>query len=191
MTGFLTALLGQASTVTAKVGPEGRLVVTVKGEARTVVPKNAAKAWVLKGETAVVYSFREMKRGYEGEGEALIRYDIASKKSEPLLSAHDMVDKIYELTTAGGKKLLCVTLSDSGLGANHVAIVNPDRGTVFANPMSRFVKVEPNRIVVAEWGDSDLWHGSGDNPRGKPTRYFTFDPDRVLRQRAVRDRPWQ
>lgn len=181
---------GIPQTVTTQVGKEGDLKVTANGVTRTVVPKNAARAWVLKGEQVVVYSYREKVRGYEGEGEGLFRYDIATGKQAQILAAHYMVDKVYELTTAGGKSLLCVTMSDSGLGANHIAIVNPDQGTVFANPMSRFVKVEPGKIVVAEWGDADRWTG-GDNPKGSPTRYYTFVPDRVLRERAVRNRPWQ
>jgi hypothetical protein len=183
-------LQGQRPTVTAQVRPDGGLVLSRNGEKQTVVPRSAAKAWVLKDGKTVLYSFREMKQGYEGEGEALFLYDPASKKKIQLLSAHYIIDKVFELTTAGGKTLLCVTMSDGGLGANHIALVNPERGTVFANPMSRFEKVEPNRIVVAEWGDSRHWVG-GDHPQGRPTRYITFIPDRVLTQRAVRDRPWR
>jgi hypothetical protein len=186
-TGRFTFFPAQGNPVTAKVTPEGALVVTASGAARTVVPKMAAKTWVLKDGKTVLYSLREMKIGYEGEGETLFRYDPATGKRERLLTAHYIIDKVYELTTARGKTLLCVTMMDGGLGANHVALVHPDRGTVFQSGMSRFAKVEPNRIVVAEWGDADLWHDSPDNPRGKPTRYYTFDPDRVLTRRATRN----
>jgi hypothetical protein len=176
-------------SVTAKVSKEGALMVTVNGKARTVAPKAVARAWVLKGEKAVVYSVREMKHGYEGEGEALFRYDVATGQTRRLMTAAVMVDKVYELTTAGGKSLLCVTLSDGGLGANHVALVNPERGVVFANTRARFVKVEPRQIVVAEWKDFNRWHGA-EEPRGKPNRLISLDPDRVLSRRPFNDRPW-
>lgn len=172
-------------TVTTQVGQDGILKVTANGVTRTVVPKWAAKAWVLKGEKMVVYSFREFVRGFEGEGEGLFRYDVATGKKTNLLSSHYIIDKVFELTTAGGKSLLCVTMSDSGLGANHVAIVNPDTGTVFVCGMSRFMKVEPNQIVVAEWADDRRWFDSV-NPKGNPTRYYKFNPDRILRQRPIR-----
>lgn len=178
-------------TVTAQVGPEGVLVVTVNGDARTVVPRDAVKAWVMKDAKAVIFSLRERKRGYEGEGEALFRYEVGNKKQAQLLSEEYMVDKVYELTTPGGKTLLCVTMSDGGLGANHVALVNPDKGTVFARKMSRFAKVDPARIVITEYADSARWVDGTGQPKGRPTRYFTFVPDQVLEQNAVRDRPWR
>lgn len=191
---LLSLCLSQKNTVsqaaTAKVGPKGALVVTFNGAEKTVVPRDAVKAWILKDGRTVVYSFRERKRGYEGEGEGLFRYDPANERRTQILAEDYMVDKVYELTTTGGKTLLCVTMSDGGLGADHVAIVNPERGAVFARRMSRFVKVEPEQIVIAEWGDARRWE-SGSGPTGRPTRYFTFMPDRVLGQRAVHDRPWR
>jgi hypothetical protein len=178
----------QKVTVTV-AKPTGQLTLTVDGKAKTIAAKDVANYWMTKAG-AILYSVRERKRGYEGEGEALFLYDRTTETKTRLLTDDYMIEKVYELTTTGGKSLLCVTMSDGGLGANHVAIVNPERGTVFAQPMSRFARVEPNRIIVAEWADSDRWHGA-DEPRGKPTAYLTFSPDRVLKQRAVRDRPWR
>jgi hypothetical protein len=186
---FFQGNRGMRPGVTTEVKNRETLIVTINGAARTIVPKGASLAWVLKDGKTVVYSFRDLKRGYEGEGEVLFRYDTATGKRTRILTADVMIDKIYELTTARGKSLLCVTMSDGGLGANHVALVHPERGEVFGRPMSRFVKIEPDQIVVAEWGNADLWHGA-ENPRGKPTRYFTFVPDRILNQRAVAERPW-
>jgi hypothetical protein len=179
-----------AARVAAPAGAfSGPLFITVGGEERQVADE-AIKAWVIQGGRKVVYSGRDGAGGYENEGQSLRAYDASTGASRKIMSAYYMVDGVTEVTTRAGRTALLVEMSDGGLGASYVAVVDPARGEVFFRRWARVVSRRGDTVVLGHYREDD-WErlNAGGNARVRPHRTERLNLNSVLRRRVIVNRP--
>jgi len=148
----------QGQALCSGVSPEQR-INNVRAESNGLVPgplfviigksecrlsEKALKAWIVGGGKKVVFSTPGGAGGYENEGQSLQLYDLASDTQRAVLSEYFAITGVEEVRTRGGREALIVEMRDGGLGASHIAVVDPNRGEVF---------VEHKAMVVSRRGD--------------------------------------
>jgi len=144
----------------------GPLLVSINGSERRVADK-ALNAWVIDDGHRVVYSGADGAGGYENEGQSLRLYDSQTGEPRKILSEYFSIESVKEVEAAGGKKILLVEMRDSGLGASHLAVVDPDRGEVFAARKVRLLSCRGGTIVLGHYRDEDweaMAHGQAVSP---------------------------
>src|SRR6185503_14361098 len=163
----------------------GPLFVTVAGAEKRVT-EQAQQAWIINGGQHVVYSSSQGAGGYENEGQSLHVYDIATGKHRRILSEYFMVDAVKEVVTSNSKRALLVTMSDGGLGANYVAVVDPGRGEVFFRRWARIVSQKGDTIVLGLYKEDD-WDKLNDDQGAKvrPYKRETYDLKSLLKRRVI------
>ena len=180
-------------TAARVVVPEGAisgpLYVTVGGAERKVAD-GAARAWVIRGGRQVVYSALDGAGGYENEGQSLRAYDAATGRSRKIMSAYYMIDKVTEATTNAGKTALLVEMSDGGLGASYLAVVDPARGEVFFRRWVKLVSRRGDVISIGHYREAD-WAKLGEDENAKVTPYKVErqNLNTVLRGRVITNKP--
>ena len=181
-----TSQLATATSVRVEK-PEiyGPLFVTVAGAEKRVT-EQAQQAWIINGGRHVVYSSSQGAGGYENEGQSLHVYDIATGKHRRILSEYFMVDAVKEVATSNSKRALLVTMSDGGLGANYVAVVDPGRGEVFFRRWARIVSQKGDTIVLGLYKEDD-WDKLNDDQGAKvrPYKRETYDLKSLLKRRVI------
>jgi len=181
-----TSQLATATSVRVEK-PEiyGPLFVTVAGTEKRVT-EQAQQAWIINGGRHVVYSSSQGAGGYENEGQSLHVYDIATGKHRRILSEYFMVDAVKEVATSNSKRALLVTMSDGGLGANYVAVVDPGRGEVFFRRWARIVSQKGDTIVLGLYKEDD-WDKLNDDQGAKvrPYKRETYDLKSLLKRRVI------
>ena len=181
-----TSQLATATSVRVEK-PEiyGPLFVTVAGAEKRVT-EQAQQAWIINGGQHVVYSSSQGAGGYENEGQSLHVYDIATGKHRRILSEYFMVDAVKEVVTSNSKRALLVTMSDGGLGANYVAVVDPGRGEVFFRRWARIVSQKGDTIVLGLYKEDD-WDKLNDDQGAKvrPYKRETYDLKSLLKRRVI------
>lgn len=112
----ISAMIGGTRVTVATVAtPDGEPpAMRVVGDGRFIV-------WEAPGSVG----------GFEDEGQALLCYDARSGLTTRVMDGHWGIDALSEVRMTGGRSYVLVSMSDSGEGAGHVAIVDPTRGTVF------------------------------------------------------------
>src|SRR5215510_1743480 len=105
----------------------GSLFVTI-GKTEKKITDQAQQAWIINGGRHVVYSSSDGAGGYENEGQSLHLYDVSTGRHKRILSEYFAVDEVKETVTSTKKRALLVSMSDGGLGASYVAVVDPSRG---------------------------------------------------------------
>jgi len=181
-----TSQLATATSVRVEK-PEiyGPLFVTVAGAEKRVT-EQAQQAWIINGGQHVVYSSSQGAGGYENEGQSLHVYDIATGKHRRILSEYFMVEAVKEVATSNNKRALLVTMSDGGLGANYVAVVDPGRGEVFFRRWARIVSQKGDTIVLGLYKEDD-WDKLNDDQGAKvrPYKRETYDLKSLLKRRVI------
>jgi hypothetical protein len=178
-----------ARVAPATEGAAGPLFVTVGGREKKVADK-AYKAWVVQGGRQVVYSAPGGAGGYENEGQSLYAYDAATGRQRKVMSEYYMVDEVTEVTTAAKKTALLVEMSDGGLGASYVAVVDPSRGEVFFRRWAKVVSRRGDSVVLGHYAESD-WDklNAGPGAQVTPRKTERVNLKSVLRGRVIVNRP--
>ena len=113
---FSLAVFGQKATkveIKADDSPYdgGTLYVTVGGKKRKIAD-NAKDVWIINQGNEVVYSFGEMSRGFEGEGESLNLYNVKTGKTRQIMAEYTVVTGLSEVKLSNGSNVLLVSMGD-------------------------------------------------------------------------------
>lgn len=181
-------LVTKARVAAADAGP-GPLYVTVGGK-ETKVAEAAFKAWVIQGRRKVVYSGQEGAGGYEREGQSLHVYDAATGAHRKIMSAYYMIDKVTEVTTSTNKTALLVEMSDGGLGASYVAVVDPARGEIFFRRWAKIISRRGDNVVLGHYKEAD-WEKfhANENAAVTPAKTERLNLNTLLRGRVIVNKP--
>ena len=80
------------------------------------------------------------------------------------------VERVEEVQTDNGKRVLLAERRDSGLGASHPAVVDPDCGEVFALQRARLASRRDDLLVLGYYRDED-WEAISLGPTYFPHAY--------------------
>lgn len=172
----------------------GPVYVTIGGEERKIADAGI-KVWIIQGGRRVVYSGRDGSGGFENEGESLRVYDARTGKQSKIMSEYVMVDKVTEATTSTGRTALLVAMSDGGLGASYLAVVDPERGEVFFRRWAKILSRRGDIITIGHYKEADwdeLGENETENAKVKPYKRERQNLSVILRGRVIvnkRDRP--
>lgn len=171
----------------------GILYATINGKEKKLA-EPVIEAWMIDGGRRVVYSMRDGAGGYEDEGESLRVYDAQTGKIKKVLSEYFSIDKVTEVKTASGKVALLVKMSDGGLGADYLAVVDPLRGEVFFKRWVRVLSRKGDIISIGHYREDD-WHTFLENQNAKVRPYKTerYNLSSLLKRPVIfnkRDRPF-
>jgi hypothetical protein len=136
------------------MGIYGPLFITIAGREERIA-EEAQKAWTINGGRHVVYSSSKGAGGFENEGQGLHIYDVGTGSHRQIMSEYYMVDTVKEVVTSKKKRALLVTMSDGGLGASYVAVVDPWRGEVFFRPWARILAHKGDTVVLGFYREAD------------------------------------
>ena len=181
-----------STRVAAEAGAySGSLYVTVGGK-ETKIAADAIAAWIVDNGRKVVYSGRDGAGGYENEGQSLRVYDARTGRHRKIMSEYYEVDDVTEVAVGESKTALLVAMSDSGLGASYLAVVDPTRGEVF---FRRWVKVDSREgdvIVIGHYTEDDWGKLSEDeNAEVRPYKTERHDLGTILRGRVLTNKRHQ
>jgi len=186
-------LLGSCSAqphlVTAVRVPSdgGPLYATIAGKEVKIAPA-VANAWMLGGGRTVAYSTAQGAGGFENEGQALYLYNATNGKNAKILAEPFEITRVQEAKSASGKTALLVSMEDGGLGASHIALVDPSRGEVFREDGAVFAAVATGAIAVAWYSDDD-WEKLQANAAVTPYKTRRYDLDELLSRNVIVRKP--
>lgn len=167
----------------------GPLYVTIDGKERKIADE-AIESWIIQRGRQVVYSGRDGAGGFENEGQSLRIYDARTGKHRKIMSEYVGVNKVTELTTSRNKTALIVDMSDGGLGASYLAVVDPSRGEVFFRRWAKMLSHRGDIIVIGHYKEDD-WDKFLENPNAKVAPYKTErqNLNTILRRRVIFNKP--
>lgn len=170
----------------------GTLYATINGKEQKLA-EPVIEAWVIDGGRKVAYSMRDGAGGYEDEGESLRVYDAETGKIKKVLSEYYSIDEVTEVKTTSGKVALLVKMSDGGLGADYLAVVDPSRGEVFFKKWVRLISRKGDIINIGHYREGD-WATLNENVNAKVRPYKTeqYNLSAILKRPVIfnkRDRP--
>jgi hypothetical protein len=172
----------------------GAVYVTIRGAERKIAD-DAFDAWIIEGGRRVVYSGRDGSGGFEDEGQSLRIYDARTGRQRKIMSEYVGVDKVTEVTTSTKKTALLVAMSDGGLGASYLAVVDPERGEVFFRRWVRLLSRRGDIITMGHYKEDDWEDLNSDqtgNAKVKPYKRERQNLNALLKGRVIfnkRDRP--
>jgi len=163
----------------------GPLFITSGGKERKIADE-AQKAWIINNGWQVVYSSSDGAGGFENEGQGLHLYDVRTGKSKRVLSEYFGVDEVEEVVTSTKQRALLVTMSDGGLGASYVAVVDPRRGEVFFRRWAQILSRKGDVIVLGFYKEDD-WDKINNEPSAKvrPHRTERHNLNSLLKRRVI------
>lgn len=166
-------------------GIHGTLFVTVNGQERKIADA-ALDAWIIQGGRSIVYSGRDGVGGFENEGQSLRIYDARTEKHRKIMSEYFMVDEVTEATTSTNKTALLVKLTDGGLGASYLAVVDPSRGEVFFRRWVKIISRRGDIITIGHYKEDD-WDKflQNENAKVKPYKIERQNLNILLRRRVI------
>jgi hypothetical protein len=186
--GARAQVASSAAIVPTKGLNSGDVVIKINNQPKTLA-RDAWKTWRIEGGKAVLWAGSDGSGGFEGEGQSLWRYDVATGKRTKLLSDDKIIDTVQEIRSHSGKPALLVRTSDSAAGIQDLILVHPTRGTVWEESGAALRSLKNGKLTVAVYKDSDNWavdDAAGQKPPiGKPERVYTVDVDAVLRRPAI------
>jgi hypothetical protein len=165
----------------------GPLYATI-GQKETKISNAAAKAWLLFGGRTVAYSAGNGAGGFENEGQALYFYDASSGRKTKILSESFEITAVSEAKSASGKTALLVSMEDGGLGASHIAVVDPSRGKVFHEDGAKFAASGAGGVTV-KWYKDDDWEKLESGIAVKAYKTRRYDLDELLRRKVIPSKP--
>jgi hypothetical protein len=161
----------------------GPLLISINGSERQVADK-ALNAWLIHNGHQLVYSGEDGAGGYENEGQSLRLYDPQTGESRKILSEYFSIDSAKEVEAAGGKRVILVGMRDSGLGASHLAVVDPERGEVFAARKARLLSCKDDTIVLGYYRDAD-WEAMARGQAVSPVKTERYNLTRLLKRPLI------
>jgi hypothetical protein len=144
-------------------------------------------AWLLDGGRSIAYSGPDGAGGFENEGQSLWLYDVPTRRARKLVAARYVIDQVTEFRTRSGRSGLLLDMRDGGLGAHHLAVVDPRRGEVFARSQVRILRRAGDTITVGEYREGD-WERLARGLPTAPASTRTLDLDAILAGRSGRER---
>ncbi len=138
----------------------GSLIATIDGR-DTLFDVTACGAWIIAGGQAFVYSSTEGAGGFENEGQSLHYHHLATGKTRRIMSEYAAVDSVIEALLSTGRTALLVTMSDGGLGAEYLAVLDPWRGQVAGETLCRIGALNGDKLRVDYYTEDD-WHDLSD-----------------------------
>jgi hypothetical protein len=167
----------------------GPLYAAIGGRERKIADE-AVAAWIIQGGRRVVYSGRDGAGGFENEGQSLRIYDARTGQRRKIMAEYYGVDKITEVTTSSNKTALLVEMSDGGLGASYLAVVDPGRGEVFFRRWTKIISRRGDIIVIGHYKEDD-WEKFLENENAKVTPYKRErqNLNTILRRRVIFNKP--
>lgn len=170
--------------VGADRGHPGILYARINNARFVIVARGVFRGWVLETGRKIAYSSTDGAGGYENEGQSLYIYNVPSKTSRKVLSALYVIDKVTEIKTRTGREALLVEMRDGGLGALHLAVVDPVRGATFVQSQVRLLACEDDMIVIGHYRETDWEHMNGEMGV-KPFKSERYDIDALIRRPAT------
>ena len=169
----------------------GPLYVTIGGKERKIADE-AIAAWIIQGGRSVVYSGRDGAGGFENEGQSLRIYDARTGQRRKIMAEYYGIDEITEVTTSKNKTALLVELSDGGLGASYLAVVDPARGEVFFRRWAKIISHRGDHIVIGDYKEDD-WEKFVEDNNAKVPPYKTERQNLniLLRRRVIINKPYR
>lgn len=158
------------------------VLVTSQGERSVAV--NAWNAWLAEGGKSVLWSGPDGSGGYENEGQSLWRYDIATGQRRKLLAEDYVITKAVAVIGNSGKTAILVSMTDGGLGAPHVAVVDPTRGQVWRQVGASFHDFRKGKIAVGVYNLQNF--ETRDASKARPVRTLFLDIDDLLSRPVIR-----
>ena len=183
---FLAAAMAMAQTspVTTRLDkPGGPLYATISGNQKKVAD-SAEKAWVISDGRTIVFSNKDGAGGYENEGQSLYVYDTSTAASRKVMAEYYVIEEVREARTSAGKPVLIAVMTDSGMGAYHVAVIDPERGEVFCEDGAKIGSLQGDTMMLAYYGDDD-WDALHDNQDVKPQKTQQFDLKELLAREVM------
>jgi hypothetical protein len=178
-------IISKARVATPQGQYHGPLYVTIDGKERKIA-EEAIEAWIIQGGRKVVYSGRDGAGGFENEGQSLRVYDARTGKHRKILSEYYGVDKVSEVTTRTRRTALLVEMSDGGLGASYLAVVDPERGEVFFRSWAKIISQRGDNIVIGHYKEDDWAELNEDrNKKITPYRKERQNLSAILRRRVI------
>jgi hypothetical protein len=155
-----------------------------------MIADEAVAAWIIQGGRRAVYSGRDGAGGFENEGQSLRIYDARTGQRRKVMAEYYAVDEITEVTTSKNKTALLVEMSDGGLGASYLAVVDPDRGEVFFRPWTKIISRRGDIIGIGHYKEDD-WEKFLEDNNAKVTPYKTERQNLniILRRRVIFNKP--
>ncbi|MDX6696382.1 MAG: hypothetical protein QOF02_3985 [Blastocatellia bacterium] len=167
----------------------GPLYVTINGRERKLAER-ALRAWIIEGGRRVVYSSRGGAGGYENEGQSLTIYDARTGRRRNIMSEYVEVDKLTAVTTRTKRTALLLEMSDGGLGASYLAVVDPERGEVFHRRWARLLSRRGDTILIGHYNEDAWWDlSTGEKIAVKPYKRERQDLSAILRRPVIYNKP--
>lgn len=194
LVGVLGAITNsRAATITAtRLAPEtsglarGTLFATIDGQERFIA-RQAWDAWIIAGGKALVWAGADGAGGFENEGQSLWRYDAATGQRRKLMAEQFMIERVREARARSGRTALVVSMRDGGLGAPHLAVVDPQRGEVWRHRFARLSAIRNGRLAIIVLSVKDLETSTdGDFRRLPPAAMLYPEIDALLRRPVMR-----
>ena len=153
------------------------------------VSGRAEKKFEIEGGSAIVYVGKDGAGGYENEGESLYRYEPRSGSRKKLMAEYYAVENVQEHRLPDGSTALLVTMVDGGLGANHIAVVHPQKGEVFRETLCKIGDVAGNTLTLqfyTAWAWGVLNEGNKASiAKVKPFKIKTYSLKELLKRPAI------
>ena len=147
--------------IDANRGQAGPLYAHIGGQDIRIADE-AFAAWLMDEGQTIAYSATDGGGGYENEGQSLRLYDVRARTHRTVLSANYVIDAVSAIRTQSGRQALLVEMRDGGLGASHVAVVDPRRGPVFLRQQVKLVERQGDMIVLGHYHETDWERMTGE-----------------------------
>ena len=151
------------------------------------VAEAAFSAWLLNDGKRIAYSAADGAGGYENEGQSLYIYDVGARTSRKVLSSYYVIDEVIALKTRQGRQGLLVKMRDGGLGASHLAVVDPRRGPVFLRQQAKLLTRQADWMVLGYYHEAD-WERMTET-MVQPYKTERHDVNELLKQPAMVNTP--
>jgi len=140
----------------AEMPGTGPLTAKIGGKDK-VLDENAAQAWQLEGGRFLAWDGGQGSGvgGFEGEGEGLKLYDAKTGQVTSVLAEDVMIEDVKSVKLPDGRSALLVAMRDGGLGAPHLAIVDPERGQVASLGRAEAGALKGGVLTIKEHGNED------------------------------------
>lgn len=165
----------------SRVDENGAVYAKIGGKER-IVGQGAVDSWTAGDGRYVIYSGRDGAGGYENEGMSLRAFDTQTGKTKKIMAETVMVSEVVSVKS-GDKTALIVKMQDGGLGAEHRALVDPERGQVYRSSMSTLL-VSGDKVTVKKYG-SEAFESEGGLKNAKPTKTETLSLKELLSRPVI------
>ena len=176
-----------AAEIAKEQSAAGPLIIS-SNDAKCILAPKVFKFWILDNGMQIAYSTSTGENGFEGEGQALQLYDLRDKKDREVLSEPFVIESVKEVFAREHRRGLLVVMTDSGLGASSIALVDPHRGTVFIARKAKVLGQVNDRLTLGFYQDED-WEQMARGISVRPRRGRHYDVGALLRRKSKTDPP--